>query len=302
MSIVRFTGGLGNQLFQICFGRTLGVTTGTSTIYDAAEYKYRSRNAERKLEIPKSCEISIINRTNLLISKLPNNFLLPIETKQRGKIDWRSSHKNKIILEGRDIYDRELVLEPNSYYVGNFVSYRYWKEDPEVILSWISKQINLNLENQMRRTSNTIGVHVRRGDYLINPKVRNLHGYCTDEYYLKSIEQILELDSSVREIFFSTDSFAQTIGLREKIEQLGLTIHELSNLNPLDTLRKLSFNDYFVGSNSTFSWWAAALNPKKLSIFPTEWFISGTYGFEFKRYFPYPVMGIENALSSDPLP
>ncbi len=139
MSIVRFTGGLGNQLFQICFGRTLGVTTGTSTIYDAAEYKYRSRNAERKLEIPKSCEISIINRTNLLISKLPNNFLLPIETKQRGKIDWRSSHKNKIILEGRDIYDRELVLEPNSYYVGNFVSYRYWKEDPEVILSWISE-------------------------------------------------------------------------------------------------------------------------------------------------------------------
>jgi len=301
MSIVRFTGGLGNQLFQICFGKTLSMRTETSTIYDATEYKFRSNKAVRKLEIPKSHDLLIKNGTNILISKLPNSFLLQIERKKFGVERRRLSPEYKLVLEGIDIYDPNLEFQPNCYYVGNFISHKYWNEDPATIFSWVSTQINSKSDHLIRRSSDSIGIHVRRGDYLENSKVRNLHGYCTDEYYLKSIKRILELDSSIKDVVFSSDSFEKTISLRENITKLGLTVQELNKLDPLETLKRLSLSQYFIGSNSTFSWWAAALNPKRMSIFPTDWFISGSYGFEFKEYFPFPVIGMDNALSGDQL-
>jgi hypothetical protein len=299
MSIVRFTGGLGNQLFQICFGKTLSISTGTPTIYDATEYKFRSNKAARKLELPKSHDLLIKNRTNALISKLPNRVLLVTERRMLD-MEKRSLYPEyKLVLEGVDIYDANLEYQPNCYYVGNFISHKYWKENTSLILSWVSTQIYAKTDQLTKHSSNSIGIHVRRGDYLENSKVRNLHGYCTDNYYLKSIKRILELDPSVTEVVFSSDSFEKTAILRENIISLGLTVQELKKLNPLETLKRLSFSEYFIGSNSTFSWWAAALNPKKMSIFPTDWFISGSYGFEFNEYFPFPVLGMENALSSD---
>jgi len=299
MSTVRFTGGLGNQLFQICFGKTLSTSTETPTIYDAMEYKFKSNKAARKLEIPKSRDLLIKNKSNTLISRLPNRILLEIERKNLDVEKRILYPEHRLVLEGVDIYDASLEFLPNCYYVGNFISHKYWKEDPSIILSWVSTQIYSKFDQPMRDSSNSIGVHVRRGDYIENSKVRNLHGYCTDEYYLKSIERILELDSSVTGVVLSSDSFEKTSFLRENIIDLGLTVQELKKLDPLETLKRLSISKYFIGSNSTFSWWAAALNPKKISIFPTDWFISGSYGFEFKDYFPFPVIGIKNALSSD---
>jgi hypothetical protein len=63
-------------------------------------------------------------------------------------------------------------------------------------------------------------------------------------------------------------------------------------------LISLAKTNFFIGSNSTFSWWAAALNEKQISIFPKEWFISGSYGFVFDEYFPFRAIGLSNALTN----
>lgn len=300
MSTVRLTGGLGNQLFQICFGESLKTVTGDTTIYDAIEYKYRSAKATRRLELPKTFDLIIENKSNRLISHLPE--ILLNHTEKKSKSVSKASYNGKLVLkEGVNIYDSSLPFSKNAYYIGNFISHKYWVSNPISVIAKISNIINEATKIENQPLPHTIGIHVRRGDYINNPKVRNLHGYCTDEYFIESIIRITNENSNIKNVLLATDSFSKTENLRLHIKQMGLTVNESLSEDPLTTLNEISKAGYFIGSNSTFSWWAAALSPKKISVFPSEWFITGNYGFSSQDFFPFPVTNISNALTSKAL-
>lgn len=298
MSVIRFTGGLGNQLFQICFGKTLSDSISTPTVYDAYEYRFRSTKAPRKLEIPRSLGFDIKSNSNFLVSHFPQNFLNFTERKiNKDGVKGKYSKLN-CIREGVNIYDSQVTFETNAYYIGNFISTRYWNGKTQETLSWISNlmDVHMNLKNNI--SNGSIGIHVRRGDYLNNSKVRNLHGYCTDQYYLDALERIVQMHPGIRNVFLSSDSPVRTSDLYNEIRKRGFTVELEETLSPMAALIALAKTNFFIGSNSTFSWWAAALNEKQISIFPKDWFISGSYGFDFNEYFPFRTIGIDNALTN----
>lgn len=301
MSVVRFTGGLGNQLFQICFGKMLSDATATPTVYDAIEYKYRSTKATRQLEIPDIFGLKIESKSNAIISHSPEIILKFMERRVIPVYHANRYKYSNFVREGVEIYDSGIELKSNSYYIGNFISYKYWNNKTQHILSWISNLMNEHLDLNKNILDSTIGIHVRRGDYLENDKVRNLHGYCTDEYYLDALDKIIQANSSIKRVLLSSDSPFRTRDLRNEITKRGLYIEVLDTTNPLEALTRIAKTSYFIGSNSTFSWWAAALNKKEISIFPNDWFIAGSYGFDFNDYFPFPVTGITHALTNEPL-
>lgn len=114
----------------------------------------------------------------------------------------------------------------------------------------------------------TIGLHVRRGDYL-NPNHFPVHGVCTKEYYLNGVAFIRRLHSNARVIIITDDKkWCET----ELVPQIPN-----SSISPYTSEQEdmvcLSLCSFKIISNSTFAWWAAWLDNRATSrvIAPTPW-------------------------------
>ena len=107
-----------------------------------------------------------------------------------------------------------------------------------------------------------IMLHIRRGDYINHS---NIHNVIDIDWYAKILNS---LETSNKKIFVCTDSpdiVFKEIG--SKFEYIFV-----NSKDELSDLYCLSRGDYIVGSNSTFSWWAAWLGNHKARFFPKQWF------------------------------
>ena len=106
----------------------------------------------------------------------------------------------------------------------------------------------------------TVGVHVRKGDYLNNP---NIHPTCSEQYYKDAIKNFP--DHSI--IMFSDDT--------EWCKKVfGESVQVITGEPDWIDLYLMSMSKHNIIANSSFSWWAAWLNsnPHKKVIAPKTWF------------------------------
>ncbi|MFM1995358.1 MAG: hypothetical protein RLZZ610_875 [Actinomycetota bacterium] len=129
----------------------------------------------------------------------------------------------------------------------------------------------LDMERQIIEESPTV-IHVRRGDYLLDSNKQI--GALSEQYYLSGLLATLEKDSNrKRPIWIFTDD-----PIRVKAEFAQLTSFNIrwvdapKNSDPAESLLLMSKGEAIVISNSTFSWWAAALGQHRKVVAPSEWF------------------------------
>jgi len=297
-SIVRINGGLGNQLFQICFGLSLSYEQNNEVLLDLIEYRYhKGRNSRKfhKITIP---TLRTIHSSNVLAVYLPkrlSNILGRIERKSvRNKVKYGL----RVQRESPIIFDKKIEKTSKSYFVGNFVSHKYWEGDPRTYIELMAQSLKLETLYTSPRDEKSIGMHVRRGDYVSDKKTREFHGFCTDEYFLTGITLILNNDPSIKTVVIATDSYELVTNLVGRISKLGLNPILLQKQNELETLAALSSAEYFIGSNSTFSWWAAAFSKAKCIYFPHQWFASDYAGFDSADYFPFRINCLDIPLAT----
>lgn len=127
-----------------------------------------------------------------------------------------------------------------------------------------------------------IGVHIRRGDYVLSKSASRVYRQIPVEYYLNALEL---LPKKNRIIVFSDDAqisaeFAQHVG--------GIDARQL-NLSTEDEFCLLMACENHVIANSTFSWWAAYLghHPDGKIISPNSWFIDVTRNSSNPLLLPY---------------
>ena len=118
-------------------------------------------------------------------------------------------------------------------------------------------------------SSNSVSVHIRRGDFLLPKNVKTVGGICTPEYYVKSIKKICQFIPDAKFFFFSDDP-----------EYVINTYKELNKVVVSCNKGERSFYDIYLMShcknmilaNSTFSCWAAYLNQSaNVVICPPKW-------------------------------
>ncbi|MDD2286055.1 MAG: alpha-1,2-fucosyltransferase [Paludibacter sp.] len=130
--------------------------------------------------------------------------------------------------------------------------------------------VNDNIEKQIKDT-NSVCIHIRRGDYVENTYVNQQIGACSQEYYYNAITQISKMIDNPSYYVFSDDiSWVQN-----NLHFPSKTYYITPNTRCIVDFQLMRECKHFIISNSTFSWWAAYLSEAtkdKIVICPEPWF------------------------------
>lgn len=278
MVIVRAMGGLGNQLQQYALYRKLeymgkDVRLDTSWFYN--ESLQANMFKERELEL---------------------NYLNPLPYKEASEDEVRSvlgrmweepeklHHKimRKLrpgadpVFEENDMYHEEIFAMENKCLVGYWACEKYYADIMDLLREDISfpKSSDRELQNrndavirQMEETQ-SVSVHIRRGDYLDDVNRALFGGICTDDYYREAIGYIkMRFPEAIFYLFSDDISY-----VREKYQGEEYQVIDWNQgKNSFYDIMLMSRCKHNICANSTFSFWGARLNPHtdKIMIRPS---------------------------------
>jgi hypothetical protein len=282
MITIKLTGGLGNQMFQYALGRSASQKLQSDFQLDISGYANQVGVASRQYALD--------------IFNIRENFAKDDEISSLVKF-FRAYKLGKILLY---VYNylplryRQYVKEPyyhffakifdisiDSYLEGYWQSEKYFKDVEDILRqefilkSSIQGTLDTKFMHQIQST-NSVSVHVRRGDYVTNKSTNQIHGTCSIEYYEKALSKIVETVSDPHLFIFSDD-----IEWAQEHLKLDYPVTYVSNgtYPDYEELFFMSVCSHNIIANSSFSWWGGWLNnnPGKIVIAPKKWFLDPSY-------------------------
>ena len=159
-------------------------------------------------------------------------------------------------------FDKELfdTCPDNVDLFGYFQTEKYFKHIEDEIRSDFTFKEDLLKLCKSFITEDTISLHIRRGDYVLNPN----HPVQPMSYYEQALAELPELPV----IIFSDDS--EWCKEQELFSDDRFIVAE-GNSTDCD-LCLMSLCKYHIIANSSFSWWGAWLANSKKVIAPKNWF------------------------------
>lgn len=297
-SAVKISGGLGNQLFQLCFAHSLSLITSEKTFLDIDGYQsIKTSQLSPLLLMPNdSCDIGEFVKREAGLHFLGRKYLFNKKVILSKTFGLKTKQKLTITNEDYRQFVPDFLELNQAYFVGTFSSYKYWSSGFNSTIEWMSENISKFVWDTSNFAFYDLSVHARRGDYISNPKTRLFHGYCDIAYFEKAFRLMKYHDSLVDSVLISSDDSIFASELRNVATKYFGEVHILEENSALEAMLQLSRCTYFIGSNSTFSWWAGYLSPKDIRIFPSDWYLSPKMNFSQELFFPYKPLLIDDAL------
>lgn len=251
MKIVKFSSGLGNQVFYYLFYLFLKNKYPKEAIY--GYYLKRDLQNHNGLEVSKVFDVELPKAT------LFSNFI--------------SFCCHVLYKLGIKKY-----MEPCDPCKMNAVLYCAYYQDKKYFLDNISKikfrEINLDDKNKqimdLILNTNSVSIHIRRGDYLKAENIKMYGNIATDDYYKKAIAAVSSRMEDPYFFIFSND-----------IEWCKNNLDIDKAVYVQDNTGAKSYIDMFLMSkckanilaNSSFSYWGAMLNENvnKIVVYPHIW-------------------------------
>lgn len=275
MIINLLKGGLGNQLFQYAAGKSLSIFHKTSHSLDISNYSAQisSNQTPRNLDIfDLKISAEIAGDQDIDRLRPPNFYLLNLIRSFRNKyihryyLDW----KPEIFSAGNDLY-----LD------GYFQSEKYFLtciDDLRKEFSLHQRYIEpiVSIWNKISASPMPVSIHVRRGDYVKNARMRDIYDVCSVNYYSLAITNILNQCPDATFFIFSDD--VDWVKSSKFFPLHAILVSEMKtmlgdSLRPSQELFLMSQCQHNIIANSSFSWWGAYLNqnPNKIVIAPKLW-------------------------------
>ncbi|HAF61980.1 MAG TPA: alpha-1,2-fucosyltransferase [Anaerolineaceae bacterium] len=281
MIIVKIIGGLGNQMFQYAVGRSIACKHNTDLKLDISSFDgYRLRSYRLSCfnivqDFATKDEIKNLKADN-------SRSLWHLIEKIRQKTLPR--YKRGFIKEHNSDFDPDVLKTTgNTYLEGYWQSEKYFKDFSDVIRSdFTFKQkpdaINESALSQIRDT-NSVSLHIRRGDYVSNPKTLAIHGVLGIDYYVTALTLIEEKLNDPEIFVFSDDMQWARNNLKTDLP-LHFISHNTADKDYED-LRLMCNCKHHIIANSSFSWWGAWLggNAGQLVIAPKKWYNTKSYSY-----------------------
>jgi hypothetical protein len=282
--IARIIGGLGNQLFQYASARCVAERNGTELKLDISgfqNYGLRQYGLDR---------FHITGRV-----ATPDDFRRVLGSRYGAKSWLRRiaslTRWNTLNLLPRCAYVKErfyhfdqrisTIRKKDIYWSGYWQSEKYFSDIETTIrteliprdgLTEKSKEFAVLIEN-----TESISIHVRRGDYVSDESNRAVMAQCGSSYYQRAVEYVAKRVKEPCLFVFSDDPD----WVRENLLfDVPMTIVDRKGPErDYEDLRLMAMCKHNIIANSTFSWWGAWLNGNsgKIVVAPELWFKAGNY-------------------------
>jgi hypothetical protein len=265
VKIVKIAGGLGNQMFQYAFARSLAGACGDEVFIDSSALT--DDRLHNGFELARAFEPRLREAQLEWVDRLSSRPDGPIG-RLRRKYFTKSSH----IIDRKFGYQPELFkLAGDIYFEGYWQSEKYFQgREGEVRgdYTFRSPLSDRNLALLGRLARPIVAVHVRRGDYLKHPNL----DLCTPAYYRSAAQAMLRRTAVGSFLVLSDDSDY----CRSSIRLDGAPVAFADWNNGDDSWQDMALMsrcDHNIIANSSFSWWGAWLNPAKDKrvIAPSVW-------------------------------
>lgn len=167
-------------------------------------------------------------------------------------------------------------VETDTNFIGYYQSEKYFSHCKDIVKKEFTfkNEINEKVYDFIKNyeQTNLISVHVRRGDYLLNP---HIHPQPPLDYYTQSMNM---LDDGNTTFIFTSDDIKWC---KENFKNENIIYSEGDLI--FDMCLTSSCDGHII-SNSTFSWWGAWLgkNNNKKIISPKVWFGEGNSHLDTK--------------------
>ncbi len=282
MIVTRIDGGLGNQMFQYAFGLYLAKKHQTELALDLGAYRTGPQHGY------------MLDRFRIAAEPLSDSWARRIPRRYRledsrvggpglvGRLpDWLRPNVMRRVKERRFGFDEKYLKTPDdSYLVGYWQSEKYFPGLRDALLEQFVPVDTLSKASQrvierMRSTS-SIALHIRRGDYLTNPAAAGVYEQLSLDYYRECLDRFAMRHQGVEVFVYSND-----LAWCQRHLQFPFPTHFVDHVVPSDAYEDLLMMSQAMGNviaNSTFSWWSAYLNdrPDRVTFAPSRWFRPGT--------------------------
>lgn len=272
MIVMNLKGGLGNQLFQYALGRHLASIHNTTLALDVSSFESDPLRNYRLDSFNISAAV-LPPKTNSFAKRVANKFL-----SEKNPI-YRFFHKElPLVRENGFEFQANILQSPDNVFLdGYWQTEQYFKPIADVIRQDLTLAQPLSAElkaiEEQIRSSNSIAVHVRRGDYASNPVTTAYHGLYPMDWYIKAA-QVMEKDLSNAHYFVFSDDH-EWVKENLKLDAPCTFIKPSPDGKEAQDLYLMSCCKHNITANSSYSWWAAWLNanPNKKVIAPAVWFM-----------------------------
>jgi len=279
--ITNLIGGLGNQMFQYSCGYALSQESGLNLKISTDMYSIN--HCHNGFELSNVFDVDIDIATNSDLKEILGPILYSTYVRKLlSKIEIPHLKKYAFIDNSNNIYEDYVNKIPVSgcYLQGWWQSEYYFLKYAEEIRELFSFKDELyRLNDKLRQeitNSNSISLHIRRGDYVSNKKASSILGSCPLSYYLSAIRKMKMLFSDARFFVFTDDPEWVLKNILTRYTDMTLITHNINAMSYSD-MHLMSLCSHHIISNSTFSWWGAWLNPSNLKkvIAPKQWYLNG---------------------------
>lgn len=237
MNVIKVYGGLGNQMFQYAFGKAME-RNNIEVGFDLSWFTKPS-------EIPRPYGLDKF-RTRVNKSSIRIN---ASQIKETGETYYH--------------FLADYLYKTNTSFFGYWQNLKY----VERVLPILRNEFRVNrvyhteeynkLKAKIITTPNSVGIHIRRGDYLTKG-----HHLLPLNYYKEAISQL----KVIGHIFVFSDDIEWC---KTHFPGSEITFIDIADYLSLELLRTCQHK---IIANSTFSWWAAILGQRDGQIFaPIKW-------------------------------
>ena len=270
MIVVALNGGVGNQLFQYAAARALALRLGVPVGIDRRWYDGR-RGRHYALD-----------RFAIRPAPVAPGVLPFRDGKILGRLLSSLGGRMRVHREAGLAFDpRLLELHDGTYLRGVFQSERYFADQEETIrrdLAFVdppdaaSRAVLAEIGESL-----AVSLHVRRGDYVSDPRIASVHGTVALDYYARAATLIAVRAGGEPRIFVFSDDPAW-VAANLKLGFPSRIVAHNGVERATEDMRLMAACRHHILANSSFSWWGAWLNPSadKIVVAPEPWFRDAT--------------------------
>ena len=263
MITIKIQGGIGNQMFQYAFGRSLSLKRKENLRLDTSFYKnIKSGDTPREFKL--------------------NNFNIKADIIETDSLSKSTKTFWKLINKIGLMFHKDFHVRFHPYFlkvriknfIGFFQSYKYFSDYEKEIKEDLTLKIQLPAKAieilEQIKNSSSVSIHVRCGDYITNKDNLKSYGVCSLDYYQNAISRIKEkVDKPVFYVFSDDINWVKS-NLKTDENLIFVSDNNFDETVQLELMSNCKNN---IIANSSFSWWAGWLNknPNKIVIAPKKW-------------------------------